>query len=201
MAMESSRMSAPWSTPPGMHQLSPARASYISAPIESRTASSRRVRARLEKAGRMDVLPANFRIGALIDTREQATVDRTRPEMSTPFTPAPVKPTVPLSVLESLDIRPGTIAAVDDVAGSKKLIKLTVSFGDHRRTILAGMKQERAEPRDLVGRQALFVVNLEPKRMAGEISEGMVLDIGYADGLVPALAVPEREVPDGARAG
>ena len=66
--------------------------------------------------------------------------------MSTPFTPAPVKPTVPLSVLESLDIRPGTIAAVDDVAGSKKLIKLTVSFGDHRRTILAGMKQERAEP-------------------------------------------------------
>jgi hypothetical protein len=37
--------------------------------------------------------------------------------------------------------------------------------------------------------------------MAGEISEGMLFDIGYADGIVPALAVPERPVPNGARAG
>jgi tRNA-binding EMAP/Myf-like protein len=53
----------------------------------------------------------------------------------------------------------------------------------------------------LVGRQALFVVNLEPKPMAGRISEGMLLDIGYADDLVPALAVPERSLPNGSRAG
>jgi methionine--tRNA ligase beta chain len=119
----------------------------------------------------------------------------------TAFTPSPVKPVVALFVLESLDIRLGTITAVDDVPGSKKLVRLTVSFGDHARSILAGMKQERAHPAEIVGRQALFVVNLEPKRMAGEVSEGMVLDIGYADGLVPALAVPERELPDGARAG
>ncbi len=117
------------------------------------------------------------------------------------FTPAPVKPAVPVSALEALDIRLGRIVAVDDVPGSKKLVKLTVSFGDHTRTILAGMKQERADVREIVGRQALFVVNLEPKRMAGEVSEGMVLDIGYADALVPALAVCEREMPDGARAG
>ena len=63
------------------------------------------------------------------------------------------------------------------------------------------MKLERSNPQELVGRQALFVVNLEPKDMAGEVSEGMVLDIGYADGLKPALAVPERPLPDGARAG
>ena len=119
----------------------------------------------------------------------------------TPFTPAAVKPPIALSVLESLDIRLGTIRAVDEVPGSKKLVRLTVSFGDHTRRILAGMKQERADPREIVGRQALFVVNLEPKRMAGDLSEGMVLDIGYADGLLPALAVPERELPDGARAG
>ena len=46
-----------------------------------------------------------------------------------------------------------------------------------------------------------FVVNLAPRRMAGEVSEGMLFDIGYADGITPALAVPERSVPDGARAG
>ncbi len=37
--------------------------------------------------------------------------------------------------------------------------------------------------------------------MAGEVSEGMLFDLGYADGLGPALAVPERPVPDGTRAG
>ena len=53
----------------------------------------------------------------------------------------------------------------------------------------------------LVGHQALFVVNLEPRTMAGQVSEGMLFDIGYADHLPPALAVPERPVPDGTRAG
>jgi tRNA-binding protein len=117
------------------------------------------------------------------------------------FTPALVKPAVPAAALDAIDIRVGTIQAVDEVAGSRKLVRLSVSFGDHSRSILAGMKQERENLQDLVGRQALFVVNLEPKKMAGELSEGMLLDIGYADGLVPALAVPERPMPDGARAG
>jgi len=118
-----------------------------------------------------------------------------------PFMPAPLKPPIPISVLDMIDIRLGTIQSVDDVAGSTKLVKLTVTFGDHTRQILAGMKRERGDLTALIGRQALFVVNLEPKRMAGELSEGMLFDIGFADGLTPALAVPERELPDGARAG
>jgi tRNA-binding protein len=118
-----------------------------------------------------------------------------------PFTPAAVKPIITASDVEKLDVRVGTIVAVDDVAKSSKLLKLTVDFGDHRRTILAGMKTERDNPQEIVGAQALFVVNLEPKRMAGEISEGMVFDIGYADRIVPVLAVPERSVPNGVRAG
>ena len=117
------------------------------------------------------------------------------------FTPAAVKPTVPISVLESIDIRVGTIQAVADVAASKKLLRLTVGFGDHTRSILAGMKQERSNPQELVGRQALFVVNLEPRKMAGEISEAMLFDIDYADGVTPVLATPESPVPDGTRAG
>jgi tRNA-binding EMAP/Myf-like protein len=67
--------------------------------------------------------------------------------------------------------------------------------------ILAGMKGERENPREIEGRQALFVVNLEPKRMAGETSHGMLFDIGYADGITPVLATPERPVPNGVRAG
>jgi tRNA-binding protein len=117
------------------------------------------------------------------------------------FTPAPVKPLVSIDALEKLDIRVGTIERVEEVARSEKLMKLTVYFGDHTRTILAGIKKERANPREVEGRQALFVLNLEPRKMAGEISEGMLFDIGYADGVAPVLAVPERPVPNGVRAG
>jgi tRNA-binding protein len=117
------------------------------------------------------------------------------------FTPAPVKPTVRFAALEALDIRVGTIQKVEGVARSEKLMKLTVSFGDHTRSILAGIKKERPDPREIEGKQALFVVNLEPRKMADEVSEGMLFDIGYADGVIPALAMPERPVPDGTRAG
>jgi len=118
-----------------------------------------------------------------------------------PFTPAPVKAIVSRELLEQLDIRVGTIERVEDVANSNKLMKLTVNFGDHARTILAGMKKERADPKEIEGKQALFVVNLAPKKMAGETSEGMLFDIGYADGVVPVLAVPEKPIPNGARTG
>ena len=117
------------------------------------------------------------------------------------ITPQPVKPVVGPDALDRLDIRVGTIEAVEDVKGSNKLVKLIVDFGDHKRTILAGMKQERANPKEIEGKQALFVVNLEPKRMAGEVSEGMLFDIGYADKITPVLAVPESKVPNGSRAG
>jgi tRNA-binding protein len=46
----------------------------------------------------------------------------------------------------------------------------------------------------------LFVLNLPERKMAGEISQGMLFDIGYADKLTPCLAVPELQVPDGSRA-
>ncbi|MBS1812889.1 MAG: tRNA-binding protein [Acidobacteria bacterium] len=114
---------------------------------------------------------------------------------------SPIKPLITFADLEKIDIRVGTILRVEDVAGSNKLMRLVVDFGDHQRNILAGIKQERANPRDLEGRQALFVVNLAPKKMAGELSEGMLFDLGYADGIPPALAVPEQQVPNGTRAG
>jgi methionine--tRNA ligase beta chain len=114
---------------------------------------------------------------------------------------SPVKPTVSSKALEQLDIRVGTIERVEDVRESNRLVKLVVDFGDHKRSILVGMKGEHENPKDVQGKQALFVVNLEPKKMMGEVSEGMLLDIGYPDGLKPVLAIQENPVPNGSRAG
>ncbi len=117
------------------------------------------------------------------------------------FVPAPLKPTIAFDVVNRIDVRVGTILAVEEVPDSKKLMRLRVGFGDHERTILSGMRGERANPQEIVGRQALFVVNLEPRKMAGETSDGMLFDLGSPDRLLPALAQPERPIPDGTRAG
>ena len=115
--------------------------------------------------------------------------------------PAQVKPRISPEMLDQIDFRVGTILTVSDVPDSEKLIALEVSFGDHKRTVLVGMKRERANPHEIEVKQALFVVILPPRKMAGMVSEGMLFDIGYSDGITPVLATPETPVPDGTRAG
>ena len=112
-----------------------------------------------------------------------------------------VKPLIKFEDLEKIDIRVGTILSVTDIEKSDKLVKLQVDFGDFQRQIVVGMKKERKNPKEIQGSQALFVVNLEKRVMMGEISEGMLFDIGYSDGIVPVLAIPEKKVPDGVKAG
>ena len=114
---------------------------------------------------------------------------------------APIKELIEFSDFEKLDVRVGTITTVSEFKKSNKLMKLTVDFGDHVRSILAGIKKERDDPTEIEGRQALFVVNLPEQKMAGEVSQGMLFDIGYADKITPCLAMPEKPVPNGCRAG
>jgi len=121
--------------------------------------------------------------------------------MSDEFKATPVKPVITMAEVELIDIRVGTIVSVEEISGSENLVRLVVDFGDHRRNIIAGLKQERANPRAIEGKQALFLVNLKPRKMMGELSEGMLFDVGYADGIQPVLAVPENSVPNGTRAG
>jgi tRNA-binding protein len=55
--------------------------------------------------------------------------------------PAPIKPLISISDLDKIDVRVGTILAVEDVAHSEQLVRLRVDFGDHARSILVGMKK------------------------------------------------------------
>ena len=114
---------------------------------------------------------------------------------------APIKETISFADFEKLDVRAGTIVRAEAIEKSRELVRLTVDFGDHQRTILAGLKQERSDLAALEGLQTLFVVNLEPREMMGESSEGMLFDVGYADGVPPSFALLENPVPNGTRAG
>jgi len=88
-------------------------------------------------------------------------------QQNRPFETAPIKPTVSFADLDKIDVRVGTIVRVEGVAGADKLARFIVDFGDSRRTVPAGIKQKRGDPREMEGGQALFVVNLEPKKMIG----------------------------------
>lgn len=113
----------------------------------------------------------------------------------------PPKPDISFEDFEKLDIRVGTILEVSDVPDSKKLVALKVDLGFAIKTVVVGLKQERDEPKEIEGKQALFIVNLAPRKMAGILSEAMLFDIGYSDGITPVLAQPEKPVPNGVRAG
>ena len=117
------------------------------------------------------------------------------------FTPAAQKPEIPFTMVEQVDLRVGTIVDVADVAGADTLMRLTVDFGAETRTVIAGIKKERHDPKVLIGRQGLFYYNLPKKKIRGQMSEAMLCDIGHADGILPALLQPEWPVPNGARAG
>lgn len=114
---------------------------------------------------------------------------------------APIKPEISYDDFQKIDVRVGTIEEVIDIEKSESLVKLVVDFGDNKRNIIVGIKKERENPKEIEGCQALFVLNLKPREIMGEISEGMLFDIGYQDKITPVLAVPEKKVPNGVRVG
>src|SRR5258705_12524348 len=89
------------------------------------------------------------------------------------MTPAPIKPLVTLAAVEALDIRVGEIVGVENVAGSSKLVRLRVSFGDHTRTILAGLRRGRGDPAGLARPEGLFLGHPPPERDGGGGSGGV----------------------------
>ena len=77
---------------------------------------------------------------------------------------AKVKPTISFDVLHKIDVRVGAIELVEDVKGSDKLVKLRVDFGDHKRSILVGMKQERQNAKKLKGNRRCLSSTSNPRR-------------------------------------
>jgi methionyl-tRNA synthetase len=96
-----------------------------------------------------------------------------------------------------LDLRVAKVLSADSITGSKKLIKLEVDLGGERRTLLAGIAQTH-KPQDLVGKKVIVVANLQPAKLMGIESQGMVL-AAVADEKNIVLVVPEGDIPPGTR--
>lgn len=94
-----------------------------------------------------------------------------------------------------VQFRVGTVLEAETVEGSEKLIKQIVDFGDEKRQILSGIKQWY-KPSDLIGKQFVYVTNLEPRMMMGIESQGMIL---CAEGKKPIPLKPSKKVVPGAK--
>lgn len=95
-----------------------------------------------------------------------------------------------------LDIRMGEIKKAEKIEGADKLLKLEVDLGGKTRQLVAGIA-EHYKPEEIVGKKIPILANLEPKKLKGVESQGMILCA--TDGDVPVLLLPDKNVPAGAK--
>ncbi len=115
------------------------------------------------------------------------------------FTPEAQKPAVSFDDFSKCDIRTATILAAEKVAKTTKLLKLTVDTGIDQRTIVSGIA-EHYKPEEIVGRKILMIVNLEPRKIKGIESRGMILCATGADGSLHFLN-PDADIENGCQIG
>jgi len=145
---------------------------------------------RVERAARGRAAPAAVETAAAAAGRAGPGTD------ASATAPAGAAARVSRAEFERLDLRVAEVVAAEPVPRSRKLLKLTVSLGDERRTIVAGIGEHYA-PAELVGRKVVIVANLEPARLMGVESQGMLLAGSAGDKL--AVLAPDRDLPPGAR--
>jgi methionyl-tRNA synthetase len=95
-----------------------------------------------------------------------------------------------------LQFQVGEIIACEAVKKSKKLLCSQVKIGSQVKQIVSGIKAHYS-PEEMVGKKVMVLVNLKPAKLAGVLSEGMILCAEDADGNL-ALMTPEKDVPAGA---
>ncbi len=114
-----------------------------------------------------------------------------------PVTSGPSQEPIDIDAFRKVELRVAGIVAAEKVEKSKKLIRLQVDIGSGTRQILAGIG-ESYTPEELIGKQVIAIVNLQPASLMGHVSEGMLLAAGSADGK-PILLAPEKPVLPGAK--
>jgi methionyl-tRNA synthetase len=155
------------------------------------------------------VLPAGQKLGtpAIVFTKiEDAVIEQELNALQGPSAappapsptaapPVPAKPTVSIEDFQKLDLRVARVVAAEAVPKSEKLLKLQVEVGGERRQIVAGIAKH-VRPEDLVGKNVVVVFNLQPAKLMGQESQGMVLAASDTEGRL-VLVTPAGEIGHG----
>ena len=97
---------------------------------------------------------------------------------------------------KKVEIKVGTILTIEEIEGSEKLLKFSIDLGEAEpRQILGGLKLAY-QPNELIGKQVLVAANLEPRKLMGLESQGMILAASNSEGK-PVIISPITEVPSG----
>lgn len=119
--------------------------------------------------------------------------------------------TITYDEFKKLDMRVGTIRHVEPVEGADKLLKCLIEFTEDVKThdfidengdsipvrqIVSGIREYYPDYEQLIGKQVLYVINLEPRTIRGVESHGMLMAVGDD---VPVFLIPEKKIPSGSR--
>lgn len=134
----------------------------------------------------------------VIEKQVQKLLDTKKANEAKEHKAKPIKETIQFDTFEKLDIRVGTVLECGKVPKTDKLLRFLLDDGLKKRTILSGIAAHYPNPEELVGKQVCFIANLEPRKMRGLLSEGMILSAENADGSL-ALVAPTKEVLPGSQ--
>ncbi|MFT6850406.1 MAG: methionyl-tRNA synthetase [Sphingobacteriales bacterium] len=159
------------------------------------------------EAGKSDLLPSNHQLGEaslLFEKIEDEEIDKQLKKLEDTKTANdaasaqadPAKENISFDDFTTMDIRVGTILTAEKVAKTKKLLQLTVDTGIDKRTVVSGIA-EFFDPKDLIGKQVSILVNLEPRKIKGIESQGMILMAEDATGKLTFVSPMEHINPGG----
>jgi methionyl-tRNA synthetase len=104
---------------------------------------------------------------------------------------------ITFDVFQGMDLRVAQITSCEEVEGADKLYRLSIDVGEER-TIVAGIKQYYTKE-ELAGKKIVVVTNLEPRKIRGILSHGMLLAASTADKSMVVLLTPDKDVPNGSK--
>ena len=144
---------------------------------------------------RLDVKEVVEKAEAMFAER-RAAAEAPKPEQEENVIDIEAKPEITFDDFEKMQFQVGEIIACEEVPKSKKLLCSQVKIGSQVKQIVSGIKQHYSAE-EMVGKKVMVLVNLKPAKLAGVLSEGMLLCAEDADGNL-ALLTPEKDMPAGA---
>lgn len=162
-----------------------------------------------EQLGNFNLLPEGHELGKaellfekiedeVIEKQVQKLLDTKKANEEKEYKAKPIKENIVFDDFTKLDIRVGTVLECEKVPKADKLLRFLLDDGIGKRTILSGIAAYYPNPEELVGKQVCFIANLEPRKLRGIMSEGMILSAENADGSL-SLIQTSKEVKPGSQ--